>query len=147
MLGLANIIRGFLQLSFIVAPSFSVLSLVLCPAFVSGVLFQIDPLDLYFGTGEHISKESRHCFHFFWYIVRLRFLVLPFAFRLVFHLDGGANVDKRATLTSVHGLCFLFAFANRFIFPVVIRRSKSVVIVPVCACTCKHFHCFNRNAG
>lgn len=118
MLGLANIIRGFLQLSFIVVPSFSVLSLVLCPAFVSGVLFQIDPLDLYFGTGEHISKESRHCFHFFWYIVRLRFLVLPFAFRLVFHLDGGANVDKRATLTSVHGLCFLFAFANRFIFPV-----------------------------
>lgn len=41
---------------------------------------------------------------------------------------------------------FVFAFANRFIFPVV-HRSKFVEIVPVCACTCEHFHCFNRNAG
>lgn len=131
------------HLFFIASPSFP---FILCPAFVPGVLFQIDPLDLYFGTGEHISKERRHCFHFFWDVVRLRFLVLPFTFRLLFHLDGGANVDKRATLTSIYGLCFLFAFANRFIFPVV-RRSKFVEIVPVCACTCEHFHCFNRNAG
>ena len=127
------------HLFYIVSPSFQ---FILSPAFIPWVApWHFDPVYFNRCSGEHFAQKFRHCFHFFWHVERFRFLIFPFTFRLIFHLDGGANVDNRATLTSVHELCFLFTFANRFMFPGVIRRSKFVEIVPVCACTCEHFHC------
>lgn len=53
----------------------ALLSVYSLPGICSGGSFSNRPVGFVFRNREHISKERRHCFHFFWYVERLRFSV------------------------------------------------------------------------